>query len=352
MKSPIDVFALISDAIDIERSRSVPVSVNILIDETADAKLQAFVRTGFIGDAPNSRVTMSYFPTQEPDSSLACDAVVIVAGQSDRVGAIAHEAREAGRAVLVVASSGDAVRERAEAAGFPIPQEDVAALEPGCDEQGAQDALADAIGAWIVASCPEKRLPFAVAYPFVRRPLAQESVRATSLQNAGVGVVVFVPGADMPIMTANQAKMVLQIAAAYGEPLGPERVKELAGVLAGAFFFRGVARQLSGVVPALGWAVKGTLGYVGTQAIGRAAIEYFEKGGDVAGLTAVVGKAADAAVRTASTVQSKPTAQVVGSAALRVATGVLDAAAPVAQSAGKTVFSALRPGKGRGSKRR
>ena len=55
------------------------------------------------------------------------------------------------------------------------------------------------------------------------------------MQNAGVGLVVFIPGADLPIMTLNQAKMLLQIAAAYGEPMGKERVKELAAVVGGAF---------------------------------------------------------------------------------------------------------------------
>ena len=84
------------------------------------------------------------------------------------------------------------------------------------------------MGEWIIAACKDKRLAFALAFPFVRRPLSLDAVRATSVQNAGVGVVVFIPGADMPIMTLNQAKMLLQIAAAYGQPLSAERIKELA----------------------------------------------------------------------------------------------------------------------------
>ena len=42
----------------------------------------------------------------------------------------------------------------------------------------------------------------------MRRPLAYDAISTTSLQNAGIGVVVFVPGADMPLMTANQIKMI------------------------------------------------------------------------------------------------------------------------------------------------
>ena len=152
----------------------------------------------------------------------------------------------------------------------------------------------------------------------------------------------------MPLMTANQIKMILQIAAAYGQPLGPERVLELLGVLVNAFIFRNISRQIAGFVPALGWAVKGTMGYLGTQAIGRAAIEYFEGGGSVAGLAALVGKATNETAKVVAFVQSEPTCKAVGEKVMPVARKVvntaLDAAAPIAKSAGKTILSSLRPG--------
>ena len=114
---------------------------------------------------------------------------------------------------------------------------------------------------------------------------------ATSLQNAGIGLVLFIPGADMPLMTLNQAKMLLQIAAAYGEPMSVARVKELAAIVGGAFACRSVARQVAGAVPAIGWAVKAGVGYAGTKAMGLAAVEYFERGGNIAGLAGVVSAA-------------------------------------------------------------
>ncbi|NLG66575.1 MAG: hypothetical protein GX536_02560, partial [Actinobacteria bacterium] len=42
--------------------------------------------------------------------------------------------------------------------------------------------------------------------------------------------------------------------------------------------FRAVARQLMGLVPGVGWAVKGGVGYAGTKALGEAAFRYFESG--------------------------------------------------------------------------
>ena len=158
------------------------------------------------------------------------------------------------------------------------------------------------MGQWIIAACREVRLAFAMAFPFVRRPLALDAVRSTAIQNAGVGVFVFIPGADMPVMTLNQAKMLLMIAAAYGEEPGLARAKELVAVVGGAFACRTIARQLVGVVPGLGWAVKGAIGYVGTEAMGRAAIEYYENGaslGKIEDMAATAGEKATKAAESA-----------------------------------------------------
>ena len=152
----------------------------------------------------------------------------------------------------------------------------------------------------------------------------------------------------MPIMTVNQAKMVLQIAAAYGHPLGVDRIKELAATLGGAFIFRTIARQAAGLVPALGWAIKAGVGYAGTVAIGNTAIDYFENGGDVAGLASVVGHARDSVIKTVLTLKKKPSpkqaACLVSDKAHSLADASLKQAAPVLESATKTVVSSIKPG--------
>ncbi len=61
----------------------------------------------------------------------------------------------------------------------------------------------------------------------------------------------------------------------------------------------GCARQVAGLVPAVGWAVKAGVGYAGTWAMGMAAAEYFEHGGNMAGVGAVVDEARAAASRAA-----------------------------------------------------
>ena len=122
----------------------------------------------------------------------------------------------------------------------------------------------------------------AKGYPPFRRAVCEEIIRHNARQNAVVGALP-IPGADMPVMTANQARMVLNIAAAYGEELSVERARELLGVLAAGFGLRALARQAVKLVPLGGWAAAGVIGYAGTIAMGRATILYFERGGQKVG---------------------------------------------------------------------
>ncbi|HAW60524.1 MAG TPA: hypothetical protein DCW86_03560 [Actinobacteria bacterium] len=103
-------------------------------------------------------------------------------------------------------------------------------------------------------------------------------VRKTSLQNALIGGVTILPGSDMPILMANQMRMVLRVAAIYGEELTLERAKELLTVFCGGLTFRAVARQLLDFLPGPGWIIKGGVAYAGTFAVGKATRKYFEKG--------------------------------------------------------------------------
>lgn len=356
MTLPIDLKAVIEAATDIESARSTPVSVSVLIDDSAPGDVAAHVRSAFVGAGAHARVTVGYFAGPAFSPYGGDDMAVIVAGFSEEVGRRAAEIRAAGVPVMVVTSMPRLVADMASAYGNPIPEGDLVAPEgvAGCEADGdaacasgeiegarasvfagirakgsvgsaagsagssddpdapipidddAAAALDRRMGEWVVAACREKRLALALSFPFVRKPLSLEAVSATSLQNAGIGLVLFIPGADMPLMTLNQAKMLLQIAAAYGEPMSAARVKELAAIVAGGFACRSVARQVAGAVPAIGWAVKAGVGYAGTKAMGLAAVEYFERGGNIAGLAGVVSSATAKATQIAGDVAATP----------------------------------------------
>ena len=336
----LDIKSLITEAIDIEKARKTIVSVHVLIDETATPEFQVFVRSGFSSASVNSRLTVGYYPTQDISVMPDTDLVVMAAGETADTGRIAATIREADIPVLVIAEHGNQVVKSAQATGHPLPDDALISLPAGQPlDEDIKGSLADSIGSWIIDHDHSKRLAFSLAYPFVRRPLAKDAIAATSAQNAGIGVLVFIPGADMPAMTLNQIKMVLQIAAAYGEPLDANRLKEVVPVLAAAFLCRGIGRKLAGFIPALGFVVKGGMGYFGTYAIGQAALTYFEQGGDIAGLAGVMSQAGGAASTAAMKVRNQRAYQVASNAAgpvvRRAASKAVGVAGDIAQDAAR-----------------
>lgn len=125
-------------------------------------------------------------------------------------------------------------------------------------------------------------VPLAKAYPAFRRAACEKIIRKNARENALIGALP-IPGADMPVMTANQARMVLHLAAAYDVELSYGRARELLGVLAAGFGLRALTRQVVKVVPVGGWAAAAAIGYAGTVAMGRSTVLYFERGGQKVG---------------------------------------------------------------------
>ena len=130
----------------------------------------------------------------------------------------------------------------------------------------------------IVRVARDKAARLAAELPAMRRAYCDHVVLTNATQNAVIGAVVIIPGADMPAMTANQIRMILKISTAYGEDLGLDRALEILSVVGSAFVFRALARQALDFVPGFGWALKGTVGFTATVALGEAAIAYFEAG--------------------------------------------------------------------------
>ena len=122
----------------------------------------------------------------------------------------------------------------------------------------------------------EESTQLAARLPALRRGIAEALIARVARQNAILGAAVFVPGADFAVMTLNQLRLVLRLAAMHGEDLDAQRLPEVLGVVGGGLGFRAVARQFVSVVPVAGWAVKGGIAYTGTRALGEAALRYFD----------------------------------------------------------------------------
>ena len=154
-----------------------------------------------------------------------------------------------------------------------VPATNVVAVRPD-DPPPVED-----VAARVAAVAEETNYALAAKLPAVRKAICEAIVRRFSRQNGLLGAAIFIPGADLPALTVNQIRMVLRIAAAYGQEIDRERAVELLGVLGAAFGLRAIAREAVGLVPGPGWVLKGAIAYAGTKALGEAAIRYFEAGG-------------------------------------------------------------------------
>lgn len=189
--------------------------------------------------------------------------------EEDLLGAVKEAGSRGGCVVAVFGGSGADVR-------FSHPMK-------GCIRVAVRD---DAAG-WrrVFAACAhlaaDRAAGLARRYPVMRGAVAQSIIHKTAGQNALIGVIFIIPGADMPAMTLNQLKMVLYLAGVYGEEINLDRAIEIVGIIALGFGFRGVARKVAAQIPVFGWVYKGIVGYAATVAVGMAAVKYFEAGAPV-----------------------------------------------------------------------
>ncbi len=110
----------------------------------------------------------------------------------------------------------------------------------------------------------------------LRPHVARRSSGRTLARTRCIGAAIFIPGADLPVLTLNQMRMVRRIADAYGVEEQQARFLMLVGVAGAGLGFRAIARTALGIVP-FALPVRAAVAYGGTQAIGRAAIARLEK---------------------------------------------------------------------------
>jgi uncharacterized protein (DUF697 family) len=205
--------------------------------------------------------------------SVPGELLVLLLTASEEAGVVAAlETRVPKGGVVLAVDEGDSATGRAT---YPLA---------GC----VRLSFSDSPRGWqrLLGACVEVASDQVVAlgrrYPALRSEAARRVVYRTAAQNAFIGATFFIPGADMPIMTLNQARMVLLLAGIYGAEIGRERAVELVGLVGAGFGMRALARSFLRSAPGIGWAIKAGTGFTGTIAVGYAAMRYFERGAPAA----------------------------------------------------------------------
>lgn len=127
----------------------------------------------------------------------------------------------------------------------------------------------------IAARLGEEGAPLAARVPLLRDAVCARLVESFARKNGVLAGAVWIPGADLPVLLLNEWRLVLRLAQAYGEEVGRERLPELAATFGAGLGLRALAGELLDLVPVAGWAIKATLAYAGTRALGEAACRRF-----------------------------------------------------------------------------
>ena len=129
----------------------------------------------------------------------------------------------------------------------------------------------------IVDAHPWMTVALGRALPAYRRQICRRLIRGAALLNALIAAEP-IPGLDVPLLLASQVRLVLRIAAIYGESMSVRHARELLTTMAGGIGLRYLAAELSKFVPGPGWLVAAGVTGLGTWAMGRVAVAYFEGG--------------------------------------------------------------------------
>jgi len=136
----------------------------------------------------------------------------------------------------------------------------------------------------MIEASPEAALVIGRELPAYRRSASQRIIRNATLISLAAGLEPS-PLVDIPILLGNQIRLVLRLAALYGEPVDSanttRHLRELIAVMAGGLGLRYLAEQAAKLVPFGGDFISGAIAGAGTWAMGQVVLEYYESGKNI-----------------------------------------------------------------------
>jgi uncharacterized protein (DUF697 family) len=176
------------------------------------------------------------------------------------------------------------------------PQVDLVLYEPGLPcPRGAFPLWRDEPQRTVNEILPEHEdfsLALARRFPSFRKTVVDQVVQSVSRENGLFAIATALPNivpnlfelpwafgefaSDTAFLTINQVRMAFLIAAASGAEVGFSKQKlEITSIVAGAFGWRAIARELAGKIPLGGGLIpKGAIAYAVTYLLGKALERY------------------------------------------------------------------------------
>jgi len=142
----------------------------------------------------------------------------------------------------------------------------------------------------VIDALPSKQLALGRMFPLFRLTISRQLISDSCFSNAAyafsTGLAEIVPTLDLPlnvadmmVLSKNQAFLVYRLGLTLGlSTRWQDYVAEFGGILGGGFFWRQVARQLVGLIPAWGIVPKVAVSYAGTYVVGNVVLQWYLTG--------------------------------------------------------------------------
>lgn|GEM_PF-2080918 len=247
------------------------VRLSVMVASDASPQTARAVREALRPQTANGKLYVAGFGPERglPPTNTLSDAAVVVSGSSADLAAslyAAHAAAGIACCVVVWQDGGPEGVSRLVDTGVPVE-----ALLPG-DAQRVGDFL----GSWLVRTLPDLAAVLGAGFVCCRRAQALAVAGEAARNNALVGALPVLDGADMPAMMATEVAMVFKLAETYGLELDKARAAEAACVALSSFGLRGVARAAVRSLPFPAFLVKTAVAAAGTYALGRVLMAYYD----------------------------------------------------------------------------
>ena len=261
MKIPVDkLTSAFKMGASVKKDSDTPVRVSVYLDSTASRFLVETVRDAFVPQTTSGIVRVDRLGEDRIVPKADTDVVLVLS-----CGSRSEELVIAGAPVCVLAES---------AVEVPFIEESTPML--GVVAATDKTYLLETLARWILDRT-DKETAFAANFAFMRIAAANRIITSCALTNMATGALVFLPGADYPVMALAQVGMLFELAAIFGRGIKPERGYEVAGVLAGGLVIRAVTRALVKRTPHIGFVVKALTAAAGTYGMGRALVSLYER---------------------------------------------------------------------------
>ena len=269
-----------------------PIRISVFVDTTATKFLIDTVREAFVPQTTSAIVRVSRLAYAQANIKADTDIAIVLSCGSDGLQEAVQQVVIGGAPTVVLAESSVEV---------PFIKEDTRML--GLVASTNKTHLLESLARWILDRT-EKDTAFPANFPFMRVAAANRIIISGVFTNMATGALVFIPGADYPVMAASQVGMMIQLASIFGKPIRLERGYEAAGILASGLVLRSVTRVLCKGAGHYAFAIKALVGAGGTYAMGRALCALYERDVDYSRANEAVGSIVSFAKETAGRVKA------------------------------------------------